>query len=89
MLLSLSTLQVFLSLSVGLLFRLDTGIAVSQLVGSDGPFAPKPDGSPSPVQERMERLGLPIVSLKATSVQLIDGEGVVMPQDVVSPDPLA
>lgn len=53
-------------------------------MGAEGPFASKPDGAPSPVQEKMERLGLPIVSLKATSIEMLDGERVVMQKDVVS-----
>eukprot|EP00884_Botryococcus_braunii_P023403 jgi/Botrbrau1/9747/Bobra.0388s0034.1 len=54
-----------------------------QMFGPEGPFVAKSDGSPSAVQQHMERLGLPIVSLKATAVELLYGHPPVTPRDAV------
>lgn len=52
-------------------FELELGL--SQLFGPDGPFSSKEEGGPSDFQMYMERIGLPVVTVKAMGVQLVGG----------------
>jgi hypothetical protein len=55
-----------------------------QLFGPKGPFVGRRNRSPSAVQQEMARLGLPIVSLKAAAVEVLQGGPILTHRDVVS-----
>eukprot|EP00884_Botryococcus_braunii_P015139 jgi/Botrbrau1/23626/Bobra.55_2s0017.2 len=53
---------------------------LSQLFGADGPFMGK-GGGPSPLQQALESVGLPVAALKAAPPQLLQGHPPVTPRD--------
>eukprot|EP00884_Botryococcus_braunii_P015122 jgi/Botrbrau1/23610/Bobra.55_2s0006.3 len=55
---------------------------LSQLFGAGGPFVGK-GGGPSPLQQALESVGLPVSALKATPPQLLHGHPPVTPRDQI------
>eukprot|EP00884_Botryococcus_braunii_P001752 jgi/Botrbrau1/11578/Bobra.247_1s0001.3 len=55
---------------------------LSQLFGADGPFMGK-GADPSPLQQALERVALPVSALKATPPQLLHGHPPVTPRDMI------
>eukprot|EP00884_Botryococcus_braunii_P007070 jgi/Botrbrau1/16364/Bobra.0372s0003.1 len=55
--------------------------SLSWLFGNEGPFAVKPDGSPSAVQQEMERMGLPIVTIKTAALEIFSDQPIVTPRE--------
>lgn len=56
------------------------------MFGADGPFAAQHEGGLSDFQVQMERIGLPVVTVKATGFRILSGEeGVSLNENVGPP----
>lgn len=47
---------------------------VMQLFGQDGPFVPSQEGEPSAFQAYMQRVGLPVVTVKTSDFHILSGQ---------------
>lgn len=69
---------------------LELGSGLSQLFGLEGPFSSRGEGRPSDFETYLERVGLPVVTVKAVGPQLDSGtHDPTLPEEVSSPSELA